>query len=354
MDYSARLNTLRKQFKDQCQALLISDSNNIKYLCGFTGSCGKLLVTARKAYFFTDFRYEQQSLKEVCSDVKIEIIKHSMLESLRKIKSLKIKRLGIERNEHLSTYLILQEIYKDDLVIVGKLPERLRQIKSSQEMSKIRKAFAIADESFNKLLKIIKPGMKETNVAAHLEFYMKELGSEQPSFATIVASGVNAACPHAKPGNKKLKKNEMVKIDFGAVFEGYHSDMTRTIFLGKATKKFEKIYNIVLKAQSEAVKALKPGVKCSEVDGVARDVISKAGYEKYFGHGLGHALGLDVHEMPALSQKCDRIIEPGMIFTVEPGIYLPDWGGVRIEDVYLVKEKGLEKLTKTPNKLKEL
>lgn len=350
-----KIKSLRDQFSEDYSALLITNLKNINYLCGFSGSSAMLLITKTSAWFFTDFRYEEQSAREVSDHVKTIIADRNLgVAVCKKLKSLKVAALGIEMDMSVGQYLFFTENFDGKVVPAQNLVEQLRQIKSADEIKTLKKAFEIADDAFAQLIKIIKPGMTEIEAAAHLEFFMKNGGSKEPSFGTILASGPNSSSPHAQPGTRKLKKGEMVKIDFGAVYDGFHSDMTRTIFLGKATEKFRKIYEIVLKAQTEAIKKIKPGVKCSYIDKVARDVIDEAGYKENFGHGLGHSLGLDVHEMPSLSSKCDTIIKAGMLFTVEPGIYLPGWGGIRIEDAYAVKEKGLTRMTNTPNDLLEL
>lgn len=355
MNHTERINQFRKSFSSEYQAFLVTNLNNVRYLCGYSGSSGALLVTRRQAVFFTDFRYEQQSKTEVGDAARIVVCKKSLADELRKeIKKFKITSLAVENSMSTSLFFYYSDHFKIKMFPLGGVVEELRRYKDSKELACLKKAFRIADDSFAELMKVIKPGMRETEVAAHLEFFMKMRGSEMPSFDTIIASGPNASKPHAQPSSRKIKVGEMVKIDFGAVYGGYHSDMTRTIFMGKATAKFKKVYNTVLKAQSEAVKALKAGVVCRSVDAVARKVISDAGYGDYFGHGLGHSLGLDVHETPSLSKKCADKVEPGMMFTVEPGIYLPGWGGVRIEDTYMVKADGLLRLTLTPNQLLEL
>jgi len=355
MNHIERIKRLRGSFTEDFEAMLITNPRNVRYLCGFSGSSGTLLITRDRAVFFTDFRYQEQSAIQVGKTARIVVFKKSLVDSLRKeIKKFKITSLGIEKSMSLNLFLSYAEELKIDLIPTQSLVEGLREYKDVDELVCLKKAFAIADAAFADLMKVIKPGMRETEVAAHLEFFMKMRGSEMPSFDTIIASGPNASKPHAQPSSRKIKVGEMVKIDFGAVYGGYHSDMTRTIFMGKATAKFKKVYNTVLEAQTAAVKALKVGIACNRVDAVARKVITDAGYGEYFGHGLGHSLGLDVHEAPALNKKCKDKVEPGMAFTVEPGIYLPGWGGVRIEDVYVVKPDGLLRLTATPNKLLEL
>lgn len=355
MKHKQRLAALRELFTENYNGMLITNLNNIRYLCGYSGSCGTLLITKKNAVFFTDFRYQEQSAREIGDAAEIVIFKNNQIEMMQKyLKKLRVKALGVEKSLNLRQFLLFSEEFKMDLYPTEGLVERLRQIKDADELKSLKTAFSIADASFAELMKIIRPGMTENEVAAHLEFFMKMKGSDAPSFSTIIASGPNSACPHHHPCDRKLKKNEMVKIDFGAVCDGYHSDMTRTIFLGKATAKFKKVYATVLEAQTKAIKAIKVGAVCRDVDAVARKIITDAGYGENFGHGLGHSLGLDIHEAPSLSPKCEDEISAGMAFTVEPGIYLPEWGGIRIEDVFVVKEKGLQQLTNTPNSLLEI
>lgn len=355
MDYKSRIKMLRDQFTSNYNAMLVTNLANIRYLCGYSGSNGTLLITKRKALFFTDFRYEEQSKKEVGDAAEIVVIQRNAQKTIyERIKKLGIKALAIEKSLPLGKFLDLSKNYSGELVPTEGLVESLRQIKEKEEETFLKKAFSIADNAFAELMKVIKPGLTEVEVAAKLEFLMKSQGSSMPSFDTIIASGPNSACPHHQPTDRVLKKGEMVKIDFGATYMGYHSDMTRTVFLGKATKQFKKIYEIVFEAQSKAIAFAKIGIKCSDVDAVAREVIAKAGYGENFGHGLGHSLGLDIHESPSLSASCNDIIKENHIFTFEPGIYLPGWGGIRIEDVYMIKKSKLVRYTNTPNELLEI
>jgi Xaa-Pro aminopeptidase len=357
MNYSQRQKMFKELFSqnEKCDAVLVTDSSNVRYLCGFSGSCGYILATRNKTYFFTDFRYQEQSEQEVGDNANIIVFKDSFLKTVfKKIKACKVKKLGIERSLSVNTFLKLQEEFDGKVAPVSDHIRIQRRIKEKEELKMLKKAFKIADHAFGELMNKIKVGQTEVEVAALLEYFMKSNGSEMPSFSTIVASGPNSSCPHAQPTNRKIKNGDMVKIDFGAVYKGYHSDMTRTIFIGKATDKFKKIYNIVHKAQSEAIKALRVKAKCSDIDKIARNIITDAGYGDNFGHGLGHSFGLEVHESPSLSKKCEDIIEPGMTFTVEPGIYLPGWGGIRIEDSFMVEENKLVKLTRTPSAIYEV
>ncbi len=354
MDYKRRIEILRKSFCSDYTALYITNLSNIRYLCGFSGSTGELLVTTEGAYFFMDFRYVEQSKKEVTNEVETVIIARGEANTVyKKMKSLGITSVAVEKTMSLGRFLEIGENFEKVIPTSG-LVEEIRKRKEEAEEVSLKKAFDIADKAFAKLMGNVKPGQTEIEIAAQLEYFMKLKGSEMPSFDTIIASGPNAACPHHQPTDRVVEKGEMIKIDFGATYNGYHSDMTRTIFMGKATDKFKEVYKIVLEAQKAAINATKVGVKCSDIDGVAREHITKAGYGEYFGHGLGHSLGLDVHEIPSLSPTCNDKIEENHIFTFEPGIYLPNWGGIRIEDVYMVKSDGLVRYTHTPNELLEI
>lgn len=342
-------------FPPEIDSLWVTALPNVRYLTGFSGSSGGLLLTAKKAVFFTDFRYQEQSEKEIGKAADLVVYKSTAGEAvLEYLAKHPVKKLGVEATMTVDAFESLKHGGKTGLFLVRGLVDKVRQIKDAFEMTELRKAFAIADKAFAKLLPFIKPGRKEIDIAAKLEYLMKTNGSEYPSFETIVAAGDRSSCPHAHPTDRKVQDGEMLKIDFGAVWHGYHSDMTRTVFVGKATKKFRDIYKIVLEAQQKAVKAIKPGISCKEVDAIARDHIAKAGYGNNFGHGLGHALGLEIHEAPRFAPKSTDALSAGMILTVEPGIYLPGWGGIRIEDVYYVTRNGSELITGTSNALLEI
>ncbi|OQA04615.1 MAG: putative peptidase [bacterium ADurb.Bin374] len=335
-------------------AMLVTNLSNVRYLTGFTGSSGVLLLERKKSLFFTDFRYQEQSENEVGRSAEIVVFKTSSSEAvLEYLGKSRVASLGVESTMTLGTYEIFREKFNGKLITTKGIIEGVRQVKGEEELKELRKAFSISDRSFKKLLRFIKPGKRETEIAARLEYIMRMEGSEGPSFATIIASGERSSCPHAHPTDRKIKAGEMVKIDFGAIWNGYHSDMTRTVFVGKADKKFREVYGIVLEAQKRAIAGIRPGVTGFDIDKLARDHIASNGYGDHFGHGLGHSLGLDIHEMPAFSLKCNDTIKAGMVLTVEPGIYLPGWGGVRIEDVYRVDDVP-ERLTATPNDLLEL
>lgn len=342
-------------FPPEIDALWVTALPNIRYLTGFSGSSGGLLLTFTKSVFFTDFRYQEQSEKEIGLAAEIVVYKSTVGEAvLEYLAKDPVKVLGVEATMSVDAYESLKKCGKSELFLTRGLVDKVRQIKDPFEMTELKKAFAIGDKAFAKLLKFIKPGRKESDIAAKLEYLMKTGGSEYPSFETIVASGERSSCPHAHPTDRKVSEGEMLKIDFGAVYHGYHSDMTRTVFVGKATKKFRDVYHIVLEAQQKAVKAIKPGVSCKAIDAIARDHIAHCGFGENFGHGLGHALGLEIHESPRFAPKSTDTLAAGMVLTVEPGIYLPGWGGIRIEDVYLVTKDGHELITGTPNAMVEI
>ena len=350
-----RINALRKLFTKNYEAVIITNVENIRYLTGYTGDSSTFVITKDRAIFFTDFRFKEQSAKDIGDDAEIIIIKNGLLSVFDFINSLKIKSLGFEKNMEVAQYLEMSKVFKGErLVPVDGIVELLRQKKDKNEAKCLQKAFDIADKALEMLLEDIKIGMTEIQIAALLDFYMRFIGSEKPSFDTIVASGPNSSCPHHIPTDRKIAEGDMLKIDFGATFNGYHSDMTRTFFIGKATDEFKKVYEIVAKAQKDAIEAIKIGEECSKIDAIARKVITDAGYGKNFGHGLGHSFGLQIHEKPAFSPLNHSKIEAGHTYTVEPGIYIPGWGGIRIEDSFWVTKEGLVRFTNFPNDLIEL
>ncbi|MBI3039234.1 aminopeptidase P family protein [bacterium] len=355
--HKKRQQSLASLIPNDINALLLKDFSNLRYLTGFSGSAGTLLLERKKATFLTDFRYQEQSKLEVGDSAEVIVFQNTSTPTEALFKLLRKKRLkvlGVEGSLPIELFEQMSKDLKTGLKVVSGLCEGIRKIKDETEIDNLKRAFSIADKSFAKLLEFIEPGKTELEITAKLEYLMRLNGSEKLSFDTIVASGDRSACPHAHPTEKKIESNRMLKIDFGAVFNGYHSDMTRTVFIGKADRKFKNIYSIVRDAQRKAIDAIRPGISCKQIDQIARDHITKKGYGPQFGHGLGHAVGIDVHEIPSFSQKSKDYLEAGMVLTVEPGIYIPGWGGVRIEDVFVVKSDGVEQLTKTPNDLLEI
>ena len=342
--------------KNSIDVLLVTEINHVRYLSGFSGSNGIVVLAPPKAYFLSDFRYAVQAQKEV-KGAQVIIASRQLITELPKLPVFgKGTRVGIEADFVSISFL---EKIKELLPAVAFKPttqivESLSIVKDTDEIGKVRKAVRIADKAFSEILKMLKPGVKEKDVALELEYKMRNHGAENASFETIVASGQRSSMPHGRASEKKLRKGDFVTIDFGCLYQGYASDITRTVVLGKATEKQKNIYNIVLNAQKTACKAVKPGLACSRLDGVARDIIMKAGYGDNFGHGLGHGIGLLVHDRPTLSPQSTDVLEAGMLVTIEPGIYISNWGGVRIEDDVLVTPNGGQILSKSPKDLMEL
>ena len=290
--------------------------------------------------------------------MKVVIAQRDLFSSLPDISLLKGKRIkmGFE-SEHLSCkiYQRLKKLLPDCLLIpTEKVVETLSVKKDKNEIEKIKKAISITDRVFSEILDFIKPGVKELDLSAEMEYRMKRYGSSTPYFETIVASGKRAALPHGVASSKKIGKNEFVTMDFGAVFEGYTADLTRTVVVGKANKRQNQVYNLVLRAQIRAISKARPRMKACDLDKTAREVIKKAGYGKYFGHGLGHGIGILIHDNPVVNPTNQQFLEPGMVITIEPGIYIPNWGGVRIEDDVLITQRGCEVLTTAEKSLIEL
>ncbi|ABO49586.1 peptidase M24 [Desulforamulus reducens MI-1] len=331
--------------------LLVTKPENRYYLSGFTGTTGVLLIGQETTDFLTDFRYiEQVKLQSPhFRVVKVEQSSPFVLvyELLRNYKA---EKLFFEA-EHL-TYKEYQDLQSNlpgiELASCTGLVEDLRMIKDDSEMTIIRKAMQIGDKAFEHILQYIKPGRSEKDVALELEFFMRKLGASGVAFETIVASGPRSALPHGVASDRLLEDGDFITMDFGALYQGYNSDMTRTVVIGKPDKKQQEIYHIVLEAQMAGLRAVKAGIPARQADAAARSVITKYGYGEYFGHGTGHGVGLAIHENPRLNTKDETILQPGMVVTVEPGIYLPQWGGVRIEDSVLVTEDGCEILTSSP------
>ena len=354
MDHRRRVSRLRRKLRN-FDALLVYSPPNVRYLTGFTGSAGFVLIAPEADIFVTDFRYREQAAVEVQScEVRVE--DRPMAKILYSFcKKAGIKRFGFEPVISFSLYSELKGLIPGMLPF-GDVLERMRELKDEQELCMINRAIKRAEDAFGHIKPHIRVGRTERSIALRLERRIKELGSGETPFPIIVASGANSAKPHAGAGEKKLKKGDLVTIDWGAEADGYSSDMTRTFLLAggndMAIKK--KIYSIVKRANRAALKALKPGAGLKAIDAVARGFIKDKGFGEYFGHGLGHGVGLDVHENPRLSPKGKGRAREGMVLTIEPGIYMPGLGGVRIEDMAFVTGKGKSVLTKLPVELEIL
>ena len=339
------------------EAILISNGNNMRYVSGFAGGEGYLYISEKRHAVITDFRYTIQAEVEAEGYEVITIGNGGYEETINDvIRTDGVNRLGFEGEDMLfASYNKLKDkLSVKEFIPIGSEITNMRRIKTPRELERIKKAEAIGDQVFTEILTFIKPGMTELEIAARIEYLLKLKGAEGLSFNAIVASGINSSMPHAVPSQKKVELGDFLTMDFGCIYEGYCSDMTRTIVIGKASEKQKEIYNTVLKAQMEALDFLKAGYQGKEIDKVARDIIYGAGYEGCFGHGLGHSVGLHIHENPRLSMLEEDIILAGMTETVEPGIYIKGFGGVRIEDLVVVTENGHENFTFSDKGLIEL
>jgi Xaa-Pro aminopeptidase len=338
-------------------AVLISNGNNMRYVSGFAGETGYLYISDKRHAVVTDFRYTIQAEIEAEGYEIITIGNGGYEETINDMLSTDgVERLGFEAEDMLfASYNRLREKLKvKELTPIGNEITSLRRLKTAKELEFIQKAEEIGDQVFSEILTFIKPGMTELEVAARIEYLLKLSGAQGISFPAIVASGINSSMPHAVPSKKKIEIGDFLTMDFGCIYEGYCSDMTRTIVIGKASDKQKQVYETVLKAQQAALDFIKAGYQGREVDKVARDIIYGAGYEGCFGHGLGHSVGLHIHENPRLSPLEEDIILAGMTETVEPGIYIKGFGGVRIEDLVAVTEDGYINFTHSDKRLIEL
>ncbi len=352
------INAIRQFLADNsAQAALISSASNRRYVSGFKGSTGYVLITSSKALFLTDFRYVEQA-KIQCPKFEIVSIKgeadlfaYLKDNDLKKI-ALEVQFVSISFSEKLTKNAQITHY-----TAIDELLQKIRMIKTSDEISNIKKALKITKIAYENLLKQVEVGMSENNIDAILQNEMRQhKGVERMAEKFIVASGENGALPHGVATDRAVQKGDFVTIDFGCNYNGYWSDITRTFCLGKASDEQKKIYQTVLDAQIGAIKYAKAKLTGRQVDSVARDIITNAGYGDYFGHGLGHSMGLDVHENPRFAQNelADTVLLPGMVMTVEPGIYIPGFGGVRIEDNIVITENGNDNLTDIPKHLIEL
>ena len=354
--------------KSEEDSFLISDPYSLRYYTDFRGGEGFAFCSAQKQVLIVDSRYTEAAEKEsdwtviefnaarpvsaiVCDIVQSERLisvgyedEHMTCAAFGRIKE-KINSTLSEMNGKTS-----ELIWKP----VGKLLLGPRQVKDQEEIKLLREAEHIGDAAFKDILGILKPGMTELEVAAELEYSMKKHGASGLSFDTIAASGINSSMPHAIPTEKCLETGDFLTMDFGCIYQGYCSDIARTVVIGKASDEQKEIYNIVLEAQLKVLENVRPGMVCKEVDAIARDHIRNSGYGDYFGHGLGHSVGLYIHESPAFNTRDESVLEPGMVITDEPGIYLPGKFGVRIEDMILITEDGFENLAASPKELIEL
>ncbi len=359
MDFPTRQKKLREQLASTgLDALLVSHLPNIRYLCGFTGSAGLLLVTEAGSVFFTDVRYDTQARDEV-KGAKVIIARKAVLTALGewlKARGMRSKRwtIGIEA-EHLT---VAERKRLADLVPSGlrlknapALVENARMVKDAAELALIRRSVRLGATLFDRALEVLRPGVKEAEVAAEMEYAARRAGASEMSFPTIIASGARSALPHGRATEQAIAPGGFVVCDFGVILAGYCSDQTRTVWVGSASgavgEEARHAYESVKEAQAAAIAAVRPGVSAGEVDSAARKVLRKAGLGRYFTHSTGHGVGLEIHEAPRVAAGQKEVLQPGMVITIEPGIYFPGKWGVRIEDMVAVREGGGEVLTPT-------
>jgi Xaa-Pro aminopeptidase len=324
----------------------------IRYLAGFTGSDGALVLAADECWFLTDSRYTEQASMET-SGVRIREYRGKCEGVAGLLGEMKSGRIGIEAEQtSVALFRALAGMLSgQELIPLGRELDDLRVVKDDGEIQVLGQCAELASSAFLAILEKIKPGAVERDIALALEFAMKTGGADDKSFDFIVASGPRGALPHGKAGARAIGKGELVTMDFGALYQGYHSDETVTLAVGQPDARQKEIYGIVKDAHDRAIAAVRPGVSLKELDGKARSYIEAKGYGSYFGHGLGHGVGLEVHEKPVVSFKSEGVVEEGMVFTIEPGIYIPHWGGVRIEDTVVVTSDGCLPLTNVPKEL---
>ncbi|MCL0057645.1 Xaa-Pro peptidase family protein [Dehalococcoidales bacterium] len=350
MNFKNRLQKLRQKLAErEIDAIFISQPENRYYLSGFDGSSGFLLITQQKAILVTDFRYKEQAKRQALDYEIFQVTNDTLDWFPQLVADMNLRQLGFEAGHiTFARYQQLANILKQSqlrLVPVDGLVESLRVIKEPEEIELITKAVEITDSAV-KYIQDIQVGLREEEIAWEIEKFLREKGSQSLPFDIIVASGLNSALPHAKPSSRAIHSGEPVMIDIGARFGGYSSNLTRTICLGEPDDTFNKVYDTVLQAQLAAIAKITEGMTGDQADSLARTIIKNAGYGEAFGHGLGHGIGLASHEQPRLVPKSTELLTSGMVFTIEPGIYLVGWGGVRIEDVVVMEEGKIRVISK--------
>ena len=352
--FQNRLNKLHEYISiKNYDGMYITNSTNIRYLTGFTGSAGLLLVLDQSAYFFTDGRYIQQS-KEQVQNAKITIISNSYFDELKNHNLLSSKmNIGFE-SEHMSfSYYetLISNFPKINWISTNSIVENLAAIKDNEEIQSLKTAIEITDEVFTKIIPEIKQGVTEKYISTKISYLFKMNGAEGDSYESIIAGGPRSALPHARPTDRKFEKGDFIVMDFGALYNGYHADMTRTLVVGKPTNKHTEIYNIVLESQLNGIKTARSGIPCSKVDNACRSIIQDNGYGDMFTHSTGHGIGLEVHTLPRVHKNNHELLKQNQVITIEPGIYIPDWGGVRIEDDCLILDSSCQPLNKSSKEL---
>lgn len=350
------MNRFKKlNFPKKADAVLITSDINRRYFTGMKSSAGFIVAFPEKAYLIIDFRYIEKAKSTAlnCEVIEQEVIFEQITDLMKKHRAKNIAVESMDLTVH-RLELFKSKMPEIEFITTDELSSciyDIRIIKTEDEIEKIQKAQEIAENAFEKILDFIRPGVSEREIALKLDSLMLENGAEALSFETIALTGKNTSMPHGVPSDSKVQKGDFVLMDFGAVYDGYHSDMTRTVCVGQPTDKMKKIYNIVLEAQLKALDSVKSGITGSELDKAARQYIEDNGYGGAFGHSLGHGVGMEIHEYPNASSKSKTVLKPNMVVTIEPGIYLPSEFGVRIEDFVVVTEKSCQNLTKCPKKM---
>lgn len=352
----SRLDVVRALMTEhQLDAVVVTKYVNLHYFSGFRGDDTTLVITKERALLITDNRYTEQAAQQAPLFEIVEQKDGLLKKTAECIRKLGVRNAGFEGNAMIyADFAALTKLLDGINFSTAVELDTLRQIKDEEEIGHIRKACKIADIAFEDILNYVQPGMTEVQVAAHLENCMRENGSEGPSFTTIMASGIRGVLPHGIATDKVIKEGEFLTMDYGAISAGYDSDITRTICIGHADEKQRRIYQAVLESQKMALTLIKPGVSGKSVHVAVQENLEKYGLREYFGHGLGHSLGLEIHENPRMSAKRDDTLYENMLITDEPGVYIPGWGGLRIEDTVLVTKNGCEPLTKCSKELIEI
>ncbi len=355
--FCKRINNLKKILKNSDEAVFLTNEVNVGYFSGFQRSEGVMLVTSSSTYLLVDFRYFEAVQKNAVN-CKVVCFKKLSEDILKICKSESIKNLYFESSDiTLARFKLFKNAFEKDGVSsvsdsdLDNLISDIRCIKDKYEIEKIQQAQNIAEKAYLEVLNYVKVGAKESDISARLEYFMKLYGAQKASFDLITVTGKKTSLPHGVPSDDVINEGDFFTCDFGAIYDGYCSDTTRTVAVKSATEEMQKVYNIVLNAQLSALETVKPGVLCSDVDNTARDIIKQAGYGDFFGHATGHGVGLEIHEAPTVSFRSKTALKPGMVITDEPGIYLPDKFGVRIEDMLCVTEDGYKNFVKLPKQL---
>ncbi|KRM86519.1 Xaa-Pro dipeptidase [Liquorilactobacillus vini DSM 20605] len=355
--FQERTNLLQKKLKEMhFDCFLVTEPTNRFYLSGFSGDDGVLLITAKNQYLITDWRFERQ-IQQECPNWKLCLTRNYLQEVCQLAQKLNLTALAFEDSLSYANYGFLDENFPGDLAAVTQIIEQLRSVKEPAEIQVLKRSCQIAGKGYLAVLDLMKnnsAALTELALSHYLDGFMLKQGASGKSFTTIVASGEHSTWPHATATNQLIGQNTMVTLDFGYFYHGYTSDVTRTFAIGPQTTEFRELYQLVLKAQQATIQAIVPGVMGSKLDKIGRGIITQAGYGKYFNHGMGHGIGLAIHELPNVGQRFTDQLFPGQIITIEPGVYVPGIGGVRIEDDILVTETGYEVLTDFDRQYHEL